>query len=215
MNDEIDPLTAAAAAATASNDAGGGSNSNDDASSVSSQRSAGGRSLLERIQMQREREAAAASAAASTSDYKAMMTSTTPQQIQIPNYGQSMPGFGSSSNIGVGNQNGASSPANDGGVSTNFLSSTWSNLSQSAAGDSSFSMSPMPDATPHSLEDGMNDALLPPSSAGGMPRHDEDYSMSDYFMTFVKDVTGLFSRLHIVPRIILFVALLYVAIKLL
>lgn len=154
----------------------------DDAGSVSSQRSdGGGRSLLERIQMQRQREAAAAM--------------TTPQQIQVPNYGLAPPG--------IGNGAGGSVPsASDG----NFFSNAWSNLSQSMETN----MAAPPSST--EFDYGMEDALLPPSAMIGA---DEGYSMSNYFLTFVKDVYGLFMRLHVVPRVLVVAGLLYVAIKLL
>ena len=155
MND--DPLTA---------QAGG-----DDAGSVSSQRSdGGGRSLLERIQMQRQREADAAM--------------TTPQQIQVPNYGPAPPGIGN----GVGG-----SVSSDG----NFFSNAWSNLSQSMETNMAAPSSPP------ELDYGMQDALLTPSAMTGT---DEGYSMSNYFLTFVKDVYGLFMRLHVVPRVLVIAA---------
>lgn len=151
----------------------------DDTASQSSQRS--GQSLLERIHLQRQREAAAAAA-----------TPTTPQQIQVPNYGP-MPGMG----------NDSVPPSSEG----NYLSNAWSNFSQSMEAG-------MAAESHHQQlsDDGIEDALLPPTA---MLATDENYSMANYFLTFVKDVYGLFLRMHVVVRVIVVAGLLYVAIKLL
>jgi hypothetical protein len=185
MNSELgeDPLTSS------------GFSGSDDASSVSSQRSAGGRSLLERIQMQRQREAASGESS------PAVTMALTPQQIQIPNYGP-MPGIGNS----------VPSQSSVGATDGSFLSNAWSSFSLGVDTSPIALPGSSPSDSVHHLEEGMGDALLPPSAR---MTTDEDYSMSTYFMTFVKDVTGLFNRLHIVPRILVIAALLYLAIKLL
>lgn len=61
----------------------------------------------------------------------------------------------------------------------------------------------------------MHHALLPPSSVHRSRHDDQNYSMSEYFLTFVKDIYGLFLRLHVFLRVLLVVGLLYVAVKLL
>lgn len=112
----------------------------------------------------------------------------TPQHIQVPNYGagSSMPGMG---NSGSGTS----------GESGNFFSSAWNNIS-------------------HSMETGMAErnemesALLAPASR--FPE-EENYSMQNYFMTFVKDVNGLFLRLPVPARFVTVIGLLYIALKLL
>ena len=143
-----------------------------------SQRSsgAGSSSLLERIQMQRQREAALQ-----------QQQQQTPQQIQVPNYGEaSMPGMGN-------NARGSSEGS--------FFSTAWSNISQSME-------------TGMADHNDMESALLVPTS-GLYPTDEETYSMQNYFMTFVKDVYGLFLRLPVVARVVVLIGLLYVALKLL
>jgi len=167
---------------------GGGSGADESGSahgSNTSQRSGGGggSSLLERIQLQRQREAA----------LQQQQQQQTPQQIQVPNYGEttssSMPGLGSS-------------PNNYNGSESNFFSSAWSNISQS-------------------METGMNEqndmesALLAPASGDRLSADNENYSMQNYFMTFVKDVYGLFLRLPVPARVVAVIGLLYIALKLL
>lgn len=150
----------------------------DDGASQGSQRSQ--HSLLERIQMQREREAA-------------QQQQSTPQQIQVPYYGESMPGMGSTST----DQSATLS-------SSNFFSNAWNNLSASmeTTGGANAAM-----------EDGLiEEALLAP--AAGSSRI-QTYSMQQYLMTFVKDVYGLFMRLPTAARAVLVIFLLYVALRLL
>jgi hypothetical protein len=160
-----------------------------DAASQSSQRS--GRSLLERIQMQRQREAAAAA-----------MQTTTPQQIQVPNYGNP------AMMQGIGNTNNGSVPSQIDENNMNFFSNAWGSFSQSMESG----MAAATSQQQQQQDDGMEDALLPPSA---LIDTDENYSMSNYALTFVRDVYGLFLRMHVVLRVIVFVGLLYVAIKLL
>ena len=155
----------------------------DDNASQSSQRSSGGSSLLQRIQMQRHREAT-------------VSVPTTPQQIQVPNYGPIQP----PGHIATMS---SASPFVE-VTETNFFSKTWSDISQSMeAGMAGSSVSQL---------DGMQDALLPPSAAMAT---DANYSMSNYFLTFARDVYGLFMRLHVVGRVVVVVGLLYAVVKLL
>ena len=118
----------------------------------------------------------------------AALQQQTPQQIQVPNYGagSSMPGMG---NNGSGRSD-----------SGNFFSSAWNNIS-------------------HSMETGMAEqnemesALLAATSR--FPEEEENYSMQNYFMTFVRDVYALFLRLPVPARVLVVIGLLYIALKLL
>lgn len=166
----------------------GGDESGSQGGASSSQHSSGGggSSLLERIQMQRQREQAA---------LQQQQQQQTPQQIQVPNYGEaassSMPGFGSSSPNDKTN-----------GSESNFFSSAWSNISQSME-------------TGSAEQNDMESALLAPASGEGLSANDENYSMQNYFMTFVKDVYGLFLRFPVPARVVVVIGLLYIALKLL
>ena len=156
-------------------ESGSQSGSHHSSSQERSASGAGGSSLLERIQLQRQREAAA-------------LQHQTPQHIQVPNYGASMPGMGN---------HGSSASSSEAG---NFFSSAWNNIA-------------------HSMETGMAErnemesALLAPASR--FPEEEENYSMQNYFMTFVKDVYGLFLRLPVPARFVAVIGLLYIALKLL
>ena len=112
----------------------------------------------------------------------------TPQQIQVPNYGagSSMPGMG---NNGSGRSD-----------SGNFFSSAWNNISQSME-------------TGMAEQNEMESALLAATSR--FPEEEENYSMQNYFMTFVRDVYALFLRLPVPARVLLVIGLLYIALKLL
>jgi hypothetical protein len=59
---------------------------------------------------------------------------------------------------------------------------------------------------------GMGESLL-----GGQQQQDgsNEYNMNEYFMTFVRDIYGLFMQLHVVVRVVVVVGLLYVAFRLL
>lgn len=59
---------------------------------------------------------------------------------------------------------------------------------------------------------GMGESLL-----GGQQQQDgsNEYNMNEYFMTFVRDIYGLFLQLHVVVRVVVVVGLLYVAFRLL
>jgi hypothetical protein len=102
---------------------------------------------------------------------------------------------------------------------SNFFSQAWNNLSQSMALSSS--------------DDGMNDALLAPTSTafapipGAAPRASDSsmlldaeygehhYSMGQYFITFVRDVYDGFMSCHVYGRVLIVLVLMYVAWKLL
>jgi hypothetical protein len=204
---------------------------NDDAASQSSQRSTGGRSvsLLERIQQQRQRELeAAASTAAAAASLDASRnqpilsggSQMPPQNIQVPQYEPSsaMPGFGSNDFLP---QQSMPHPTTGMPQENNYLSNAWNsfaqNMESSLVASSSNSNNILVDESQfYNTQDDMRGALLPPTGAGGMDtRYDDSYSISDYFFTFVKDVYGLFLRLHVVLRVVVVVGLLYAAMKLL
>lgn len=157
----------------------------DESGSASSQRS--GRSLLERIQAQRSREQLAAAAAANT-----------PQQIQVPQYAPV--------SQDLNYIDGGGSP--EAGLSSNFFSSAWSNISDSVEQRIASIAGSGPEID---LE--ARDALLSPSAAHHDPA--DDYSMRNYFMTFVADMYGLFEALPVPARWFFCLILLYIAIKLL
>ena len=200
----------------------------DDGASQSSQRSLGGRStsLLERIQRQRELEAStnadtAAVTQATTNGSTANSTTIPslpqphllplPQQIQVPQYGP-MPGFGNTS-VPPPLPPLATAPT----VPPNsYMTNTWNSFTQSMestmmADKSQLNLSRSYD------NDEMHHALLPPTSSnhnnymghGG----DDEYSVSQYFLTFVKDIYGLFIWLPIAVRIVVVAGLLYVVVK--
>jgi hypothetical protein len=182
----------------------------DDTASQGSARSTG-RSLLERIQAQREREAAAAAAAAATSNtfvpnQTQQSQQPTPQQINIPNYGESMASnaMGSSSMM-----NTVSLPEN-----SNFFSSAWNNISSSMESGMAYHQQQQEEQETN-IGDNMEDALLAPSGTHRYGASTENYSMTSYFTTFVNDVYGLFLRLPVPARIVTVVLLLYIALKLL
>jgi hypothetical protein len=207
---------------------------NDDAASQSSQRSTGGRSvsLLERIQQQRQREleAAAVSTAAAAASLDASInqpilsggSQMPPQNIQVPQYEPStsaMPGFGSNDFLP---QQSMPHPTTGIPQENNYLSNAWNsfaqNMESSMVASSSNSNNILADESQFytNTQDDMRGALLPPTGAGGMDtRYDDSYSISSYFLTFVKDIYGLFLRLHVVLRVVVVVGLLYAAMKLL
>jgi hypothetical protein len=192
---------------------GGQQDQDDSASQGSSQRSLGGRSsssLLERIQQQRQRElAAAATNAGAASISSSSNMSVPPQQIQVPQYGQTvMPGFGNSDV--VGQQQSYFAPSNGWNLVSpqNFQANGTMPISNDMASAEKSQMF-------HDTQTEMHHALLPPSSAHGFPHGDQNYSLSEYFLTFVKDIYGLFLRLHVVLRVVVVIGLLYLAVKLL
>jgi hypothetical protein len=122
---------------------------------------------------------------------------STPQQIQVPQY---TPVSQNGNYI-----DGGGSP--DAQIGSNFFSNAWSNISDSME----FRVSSIGGSgTETDLE--ARDALLSPTS-----QHDaaEDYSMGNYFMTFVADMYGLFQALPVPARWFFCLILLYIAIKLL
>jgi hypothetical protein len=162
-----------------------------DDASQSSQRS--GTSLLERIRAQRNRE----------TEQGGTENSAPTQQIQVPQYGplptsQNHGGFGNNINNAGGGDNVGSS---------NFFSNAWNNISSSME-------SGMASMEHESGGDDMNDALLAPSSSHHLDEED-NYTMSGYFMTFVKDIYSLFLSLPVWGRAITVIVLLLIALKLL
>jgi hypothetical protein len=160
-------------------------------------------SLLERIRMQQNRQK---------------------QDVALPTSAIQFPTNENNNMIGSNHYNStpmdsvSSSSENFQGGS-NFFSQAWNNLSQSMALSSS--------------DDGMNDALLAPTSTafapipGAAPRATDSsmlldaeygehhYSMGQYFITFVRDVYDGFMSLHVYGRILIVLVLMYVAWKLL
>jgi hypothetical protein len=185
----------------------------DETASQGSARSTG-RSLLERIQAQREREAAAAAAAAAAESSNTFVPNqpqqqSTPQQINIPNYGESM----ATNAMGNSSMMTASLTTTE---NSNFFSSAWNNITSSMENGMAYHQQQHQE--PEIISgDGMEDALLPPSGAHryGAGTSAENYSMAGYFTTFVNDVYGLFLRLPVPARIVTVVLLLYIAMKLL
>jgi hypothetical protein len=172
---------------------GGGS---DDASQ-SSQRSAGGTSLLDRIRTQQQQNREAAQGGTENS--------VPTQQIQVPQYNsvptsQGQGGFGD-------NTHNNNADGGDNAGSSNFFSNAWSNISSSME-------SGMASMEHDSGGDGMNDALLAPT-ASHHHNEEDNYTMSGYFMTFVRDIYNLFLSLPVWGRAITVIVLLLIALKLL
>jgi hypothetical protein len=167
-----------------------------DDASQSSQRSAGGTSLLDRIRAQQNREATQGGTE----------NSVPTQQIQVPQYNpvptsQGHGGFGDNSH----NNNNADGGDNAG--SSNFFSNAWSNIHSSME-------SGMASMEHDSGGDGMGDALLAPT-ASHAHNEEDNYTMSGYFMTFVRDIYNLFLSLPVWGRAITVIVLLLIALKLL
>jgi hypothetical protein len=166
--------------------------SGDDASQ-SSQRSAGGTSLLDRIRAQQAAQGGAEN-------------SVPTQQIQVPQYNpvpttsQGQGGFGSNNN--TNNTDGG-----DNAGSNNFFSNAWSNIHSSME-------SGMASMEHDNGGDGMGDALLAPT-ASHHHNEEDNYTMSGYFMTFVRDIYNLFLSLPVWGRAITVIVLLLIALKLL
>jgi hypothetical protein len=192
----------------------------DDGTSQSSQRSLGGRSasLLERIQRQRELEAtttttAGAAQATSNDNTNSSTIPSVPQPhllpqpnpIQVPQYGP-MPGFGNTTT-----QPPATAPIPKNGYLNNAWSSFTQNMESTMMADKSqLNLSQSYD------NDEMHHALLPPTSGNdytNMGQTADEYSISQYFLTFVKDIYGLFIWLPIAVRIVVVAGLLYVVVK--
>lgn len=84
---------------------------------------------------------------------------------------------------------------------SNFFSDAWNNISQSME-------TGMASLQQEDFES--EQALLAPSAY-----NEENYSMTEYFMTFVKDVYGTFLNLPFLVRVTMIFALLFTAFKLL
>jgi hypothetical protein len=180
-----------------------GSGGGEEDSSQSSQRS--GTSLLERIRAQQK--------AAQGTDGTERSNTVPTQQIQVPQY---HPVDGTRSNMvgfGGGDEHQQHHEQGDGASST-FFQNAWGNISASMENGMASLQVHQGDEDDDVGGSGMDDALLAPTS------HHEgvdqtDYSMTTYFMTFVRDVYGLFLSLPVWGRGIVVVVLLITAIKLL
>ena len=196
----------------------GNEDNHDDAASQGSQRRS--TSLLERIQRQRELEAATTAAATTNAittgpaTSNAIVNSTTmpsvPQQniqpqIQVPQYGP-MPGFGNTSDTTTM----PPAPNHQSGYSNNTWNSFTQRMESSMMGDR-----PQINSSPsYDNNDEMHHALLPPASRNDYSGQTSDeYSISQYFLTFVKDIYELFIWLPIAVRIVVVTGLLYVVVK--
>ena len=206
--------------------------SQDDGASQSSQRSLGGRSssLFERIQRQRELEAttttttttntaAGIEQAASNGPTNNSMFSSLPQQhlqplpqqIQVPQYGP-MPGFG--------NTNGTMQPppplpAAPLPQQHGYIHNAWNSFTQGMESSMMADKSQLNLSSSYDNEE-MHHALLPPASSNNYTNEGQsadEYSISQYFLTFVKDVYGLFVWLPIAARIVVVAGLLYIVVK--
>lgn len=119
---------------------------------------------------------------------EAAAATNAPPQIQVPNYANPvMEGHGGG---------GGTAPTTS---STPFWSSLGSGSATNGAGATT-------DAE-------MGDALLP--NASNNTNVNEPYSMVNYFLTFVRDIHGLFMALPMAARVVVVLVLLYVAYKLL
>lgn len=120
--------------------------------------------------------------------------STAPTTIQVPQY-----------NPVAREEFSSAGPAGEQAGGGSFFTDAWTNIS-------------------HSMETGMaslsqevgglesDEALLAPSAGGAY--NEENYSMVDYFTTFVKDVYGTFLNLPLLVRVTVIFALLFTAFKL-
>ena len=200
----------------------------DDGASQSSQRSLGGRSvsLLERIQRQRELEATTSAPSAGIAQATSNGTtnrstiSSVPQphlqplpyQIQVPQYGP-MPGFGNNTAIQVSPQPLATAPIPQNSYTIN---GAWNSFTQGMESTLMADKSQLNLSQPND-NDEMHHALLPPSSGNNymndMGHTADEYSIAQYFLTFVKDIYGLFIWLPIAVRIVVVVGLLYFVVK--
>ena len=162
-----------------------GSNGNDDAGSQASQRSSA--SLLDRIRAQRAQEQ-------QQQGFGTAPTST----IQVPQYNpvaqQENFAGGGPAEAAVGTNN------NNVGGGSNFFSSAWNNISESME-------TGMASLQQEGFES--DQALLAPTAY-----NEENYSMTDYFMTFVNDVYKTFLALPLLVRLTVIFALLFTAFKL-
>jgi hypothetical protein len=184
-------------------------------------------SLLDRIRMQRERE----------KRQQPPPPNSTPSQmqIQVPQYnpvptgdvnlatgGPQDPAAAATAAAAAGSGGGAFGGGGgpvlpDSGGSSSFFRSAWNDIATSME----TGMAGLERGDDFLAEDShMEDALLmmPTASSrrgGGGTAVDEDYSMCNYFLMFVRDVYLAFVSVPLPGRVILVVAMLYVAIKLL
>jgi hypothetical protein len=110
------------------------------------------------------------------------------QQIQVPQYDRVAQQENGDGDLG----------------NSSFFSNAWNNISESMENG-------MASLQVAEEGDGMDDALLAPSSNHG----DREYSMTGYFTTFIMDVYNMFLSLPVWGRGIIVIVLLYIAIKLL
>lgn len=143
-----------------------------------------GVSLLERIRAQRAQEQQQQQPAPATT-------------IQVPQYSP----VARQENFAGGGPVPRESSATGG--SSNFFSDAWNNISQSME-------SGMASLQQEEMES--DQALLAPSAYN--ENGEENYSMTEYFMTFVKDVYGTFLNLPLLVRVAVIFALLFTAFKL-
>jgi hypothetical protein len=150
------------------------------------------------------------------------------QQIHVPQYGP-MPGFG---NNGITMQTQQPEPTPTMSLQQQqgrkgYLNNAWNNFTQNMESSMMAEKSQLNMSSPQQQPNGneMHQALLPPSNDynnnstmmnyGSHNNYDDNYSISQYFLTFVKDVYGLFIWLPIVVRVIVVVGLVYAVMKLL
>ena len=201
---------------------GGGS---DDAMSTSSQLSSA--SLLERIRAQQNRQTTTGnnngdlqqppplgdgntgSAATTSSNGMAAPQIQVPQYSPVPTAAQDINHFASA---GTAEQQHMSSSASDGAGVSGLFSNAWSNISDSLENGMA-SISARQNGGYNGLE--TSDGLLAPTNGPTMTTTGESYSITNYFLTFVKDMQGLFLALPVLARVLLLFALVYVAFKLL
>lgn len=174
----------------------GAPDNGDDSASQGSQRS--GTSLLERIRAQRAQQ-----------QQQPQPRTAPATTIQVPQYNpvarqENFAGGGPSPTTMENATNNAG--GGGGGSSSNFFSEAWNNISQSMeTGMASLQQEDLESA---------DQALLAPSAYHGEGTGEEHYSMSEYFMTFVRDVYGTFLHLPLLVRITMIFALLFTAFKL-
>lgn len=192
-NSELtDPLTASSGS-NDNNDVG----AQEDAASQSSQRS-----LLERIRMQRQREAEQNS----SMEMQQASASSPATEIRVPQYNP-IPTMQENFAGGVlppdQQQMQQQQQQQSMSGSGNFFSQAWNNIQSS-----------MEQGMAQHPDDTGNDALLAPTTSANRGGENE-YSMSNYFMTMVRDVYNLFLSLPVWARWIVILVLLYIALRLL
>lgn len=170
----------------------GSTSGGDENGSQASQRSSSAASLLERIRAQRAQEQLQPS---TTSGNLSAPTST----ISVPQYN---PVAQEQNFAGGGPAQGATETLS----SNNFFSSAWTNISESMeTGMASLQQEGYEITTDRQ-------ALMAPSATSGFG--EENYSMTEYFMTFVNDVYMTFLALPVLVRVTVIFALLFTAFKL-